>query len=117
VIRVDLDHVRLVSLLNLREHWSGKAKRAKMQRGIARLAVAPKLHGWDLSGPLVVTITRLSPGTLDSDNLAGSGKHVRDGIADALGVDDGDPRIEWRVVQVRSKSWGCRIEISKREAA
>ena len=39
--------------------------------------------------PIVVTITRLGPRALDSDNLASSGKHVRDAIATWLGVDDG----------------------------
>ncbi len=114
-----LEHVRLVSMLNVREHWAPRAKRTAAQRGIARLALTPELHGAELSGPLVVTITRIAPGTLDSDNLAGSGKAVRDGVADALGIDDGDPRIEWRYAQERAKrgTWGVRIEIRRREAA
>jgi hypothetical protein len=37
-----------------------------------------------------VTLTRVSAGTLDDDAAAASCKSLRDGIADALGFDDGD---------------------------
>lgn len=38
--------------------------------------------------PKVITITRVSSGSLDDDNLAGALKHIRDGIAGALDFDD-----------------------------
>lgn len=38
--------------------------------------------------PSSVTVTRLSTGSLDDDNLVGSMKSCRDGIARALGFDD-----------------------------
>jgi hypothetical protein len=40
--------------------------------------------------PLVVTLTRLSSGHMDDDGIAASTKGVRDAVAKALGVDDGD---------------------------
>ncbi len=53
---------------------------------------------------LVITLTRVYVGhyALDDDNLRATFKHVRDGIADWLGVDD-SPRsgIEWRYEQMR----------------
>ena len=40
---------------------------------------------------------------LDSDNLASSLKAVRDGVADAMGVDDGCSRIQWCYAQRKGK--------------
>ena len=37
-----------------------------------------------------VTLTRISAGRMDDDGLAASCKGTRDGIAEALGIDDGD---------------------------
>ena len=48
-------------------------------------------------------LTRIGPRRLDSDNLAAALKHVRDGVADALGMDDGDPRLVWLYGQRRGK--------------
>lgn len=56
-----------------------------------------------MSLPCVVRLTRLSPGTLDDDNLRGALKAVRDGVADRLGVDDRDPRVTWEYAQERFK--------------
>jgi hypothetical protein len=36
---------------------------------------------------------------LDGDNLQSGFKAVRDGVADWLGVDDGDKRIDWQYGQ------------------
>lgn len=40
---------------------------------------------------------------MDDDNLAGGCKPLRDAIAESLGVDDGDPRVEWEVEQVQTR--------------
>lgn len=42
-----------------------------------------------------VTLTRICLGGLDSDNLQGAFKYVRDEVARWLGRDDGDPSYEW----------------------
>ncbi len=61
--------------------------------------------------PLVVTMTRVAPSSgLDSDNMVGSMKHVRDAIAGVLGIDDKDPRVEWRVNQ-RKGPWSVEIHV------
>lgn len=39
---------------------------------------------------------------LDSDNLAGGMKHLRDAIAATLGMDDGDSRLRWCYGQVQT---------------
>lgn len=61
---------------------------------------------------VVVTLTRLGPRKLDSDNLAGSFKAIRDGVADALGIDDGSELIQWEYRQEKSKECSVVIEIN-----
>ncbi len=65
--------------------------------------------------PCEVHLTRLAPsGGLDFDNLVSSGKAVRDGVADALGVKDNDRRVTWHYDQRPSGKrgvWGVVIEI------
>ena len=98
--------IRTWSEANLREHWAKRARRVRKQRQAARLLVRAAGNMADtsvLSGPITRTLTRIAPRTLESDNLAGSLKAVRDGVADALGVDDGCSRIEWRYDQRKGK--------------
>lgn len=63
--------------------------------------------------PCVVTLTRVSAGVLDDDNLAAACKHVRDGIADALGVDDGGRFVRWVYAQRKgpAKVYALKVEI------
>lgn len=93
------------SAANLREHWRARHGRTKQQRLHARtetwyhvpLTTVKAVR--DFGG--VVTLTRVAPRPLDSDNLASSLKAHRDGIADALGVNDGDARIQWVYAQAK----------------
>lgn len=102
--------VSTVSEANAHEHWRKRQQRAKRQRGsvvchlLEHRYRLPKL-------PVRVTLTRLSPRQLDSDNAVGAMKHCRDGVADVFGVDDGDERYEWVVRQEKSKRPGVRITI------
>lgn len=116
--------VRLVSLLNMREHWRAKAARAKKQRHTACVCTATGIDYSALTefirggARLNVTLTRIAPRELDCDNLAGSGKHVRDGIADALGIDDRDPRVKWLYAQRKGKpnEYACHVRIEVADA-
>lgn len=101
--------VRAVSLTNMREHWAMKSRRAKQQR-LAALAIPGLDASWL---PCVVTLTRIAPRELDDDNNASSLKHVRDGVADRLGVDDRDPRVRWEYGQERGgvREYAVRVEI------
>lgn len=99
--------VRLVNGANAREHWAVKAGRAKLQRRSARNALADKMPLWLLAAdlaaagdpPITITITRRGGRRMDDDGLTISAKHVRDGIADWLRIDDGDKRLTWVVKQ------------------
>lgn len=76
---------------------------------------ANRVHPADLL-PCVVTLTRMSAGTMDTDGLAASQKGVRDGIADALGVNDGGRFIEWVYRQARAprKTFGVEVRLERR---
>lgn len=106
--------LRTVSEANRRDHWRVKAKRAQEQRSVTRMAVLPRTRNlipaidWTLCTVLLV---RTGPRFLDGDNLCGALKGVRDGVADALGVQDNDPRVTWAYGQDRGPA-GVRISIS-----
>jgi hypothetical protein len=90
----------------------GQVARTKTQREAAKMALA----GWSAAvveptDRLVVLLTRISPRELDDDNLAGALKAVRDGVADALKVNDCDPRVVWLVDWEQGKKHEVRIEV------
>lgn len=100
--------LRTVSGMNVREHWRVRSKRVRQERLATSLAIA-KLKA---PVPCVITLTRLSPGKLDDDNLRGAMKAVRDSVAAHIGIDDGDHRIQWEYAQEKAKSFGVRIEVA-----
>lgn len=118
---------------NVREHPHARARRVREQRMAARVTTVAKAGpAWgrlvldlnlkairiephpDTVWPLTVTVTRIGPRTLDTDNLAFSAKAVRDGIADAFGIDDGDERaVQWAYAQERGEH-AVRVRIQRR---
>lgn len=119
-IEFTMPGVRLVTESNNNEHWRVRQKRAREHRNITRicaLSMLTKRPDWIL--PLTITITRIAPRPIhDDDNLVSSAKHVRDGIADALGVNDRDKRITWVVKQEKGKSkeYAARVRIEARKS-
>lgn len=110
-VRVVLD-VKTVNEANgSHGHWRPKAARRKAQRNLTRLAMLR--HPKPL--PCTVLLTRLSAGTLDDDAVPLSLKSIRDGIADAFGVKDNDPRIAWRYAQAKARrgQYAVVIEITE----
>lgn len=71
----------------------GQAARSKTQRKAARMVLAGMRL--DLATRTVVRLVRVSPRELDGDNLEAALKAIRDGVADALKINDRDPRVEW----------------------
>jgi len=82
-----------VSEPNARGAWFARSRRARAQR----LAVADALARHERPAlPLRVTLTRIASRRLDSDNLAGALKSVRDAVSRWLDVDDGpDGPVSW----------------------
>jgi hypothetical protein len=109
--------VRTWSEANQRGHWGKRARRAKKQRAAARLLVRAARAVLPKSGTVAITLTRIAPRALDTDNLAAGLKAVRDGVADALRVDDGSSRIEWRYAQEKGKpdEYAVRVAIHQPE--
>lgn len=98
----------------------GRARRRKKERHTARLcAIAAYV------GPLqpygtwmpVVTLSRLYASDrwkMDHDGLQAALKGIRDGIADALGVDDGSAAVTWKYDQKKCKrgEFGVEVQIA-----
>ncbi|MCQ4165123.1 hypothetical protein [Tahibacter harae] len=106
--------IETVSEANTHTHWRERQRRAKKQRQEAARALERAITargGQPLEMPLQVTLVRVGPRALDSDNLQGALKHVRDGIADAVGIDDRDSRYHWRYEQARGRPLAVRITI------
>jgi hypothetical protein len=98
---------------NEREHYMQRARRVKAERLAVGLMLNPHRAP---EGPVTVLMRRVSPSNkgLDSDNLQGSLKAIRDQIASWLGRDDADPSINWMVAQRPGKTgeWAVEIEVS-----
>lgn len=103
---------RIESEANRREHWRTVAARKKRQRVLAWAELRQFVPAF--LGPVTITLTRIAPRVLDDDNLASGFKATRDGVADWLGVDDGDKRLTWRYAQEKGapKFYGVRIEVA-----
>lgn len=102
--------LKTISEPNARGHWAKRAARAKAQRRKAQALAAPRAAAVGL--PVAVTLTRIAPSNgLDDDNLRGALKAVRDGVADAFGLDDRDGRIRWQYGQAHGKDYGVRIDM------
>lgn len=104
-----------------------KARQRATERLMGEKVARYLLDPVSLTTPLVVTMVRVAPSTLDDDNLRGAFKPVRDGVADALGSDDRTPMIEWRYEERRGTpavrqgrkivvpaEWGVEIRIEER---
>jgi hypothetical protein len=101
-------HMR--SEANERSFWGDKSSRVREHRSITRAAL--NRYSVAKSGFTRVVFTRLGPRMLDSDNLAGSFKAVRDEIAAYCGVDDGPTGpIMWECQQEKSAAYGLRVEL------
>ena len=98
--------MKLPSVANLREHWSKTAGRQKAHRSATRLlayahfgprkAVELREALTAAGASLEVVLVRIAPRKLDTDNLGRSLKGVQDGLADWIGIDDGDDRLAWK---------------------
>jgi hypothetical protein len=105
--------IQTVSEANARCHWAKRAKRVKHQRQTVAMVMAGRVICDGLRAPCAVTLTRIAPRALDDDNLRGALKAARDGVADALGIRDNDPRVTWSYGQERgsARHYAVRIEV------
>ena len=98
------------------------AREDAVLRDCARAHTLAALHQAGVSRadliPAVVTMIRVSAGKLDDDGLRASLKRVRDGIAKALGVNDGGRFVRFRYGQRRGpkKHYEIRVRIERSAA-
>jgi hypothetical protein len=97
--------VRTVSEGNSREHFRVvRARKVAQRRALSEaLTVAGErvVEVAESGGPWCVRLTRQSPAVLDDDNLTSALKAIRDTVAAALHVSDGDARIAWTYAQIK----------------
>jgi hypothetical protein len=94
-----------------------KAKKRKEAREAVAKAVKELEPVSAEAFPVVVMLTRLSAGVLDDDGLRSACKAVRDGIAEWLGVDDGDVnrlRFAYDQEKAPQKTYGVRVKVVAR---
>lgn len=118
-VTVSLMGLRTVSETNVREHWRARHRRRKAQRHLVALTLRETL-GVARDRPeaaLMITLTRIAPRPLDSDNLQSSLKATRDAVADWLTLDDADPLLTWHYRQQRGvpHEYGVHITITPLE--
>jgi hypothetical protein len=93
-----------ISESNRRGHWRKHSDRTKNQRMVARSCTERiKVNFMPVALPAHFELTRIAPRALDDDNLRGALKAIRDGIADAMGCKDNDPRISFSYGQERRR--------------
>ena len=115
--------VEIVSELNRRDHWAVKYRRATRQKRMAHAHTLKHAHRLrararaDRDLCLLVKLVRIMrrrQRPYDGDNLQSGFKAIRDGIAEALGIDDGSYRIDWQYDQERGDGKGMvRIAIEE----
>jgi aspartate oxidase len=113
--------VRIEPEMNRRDHWTKRRRRFDGQRMALRTvcshhraALGAAASHLAAGGAVVVTLTRVGPRTLDTDNLASGFKACRDEIASLLGVDDGSSMVEWIYRQERGRPFAMWMEIETR---
>jgi hypothetical protein len=105
-------NIKTVSEMNQRCHWAARYKRLRQHKDAAYIGTLEALRGKRINcDKITITLPRLGLRKLDSDNMYSSQKGTRDGIAKALGIDDGDERLTWIYRQRKVKRDQCGVEV------
>jgi len=108
--------VMTISEANRRQHWTVRHRRARAQRRAAYWHLYVTFEKCQLQTPLTIQLKRIGPRLIkDGDNLQNGLKAVRDGVADWLGIDDGNPGLRWEYLQEKAKTHGVVVIIRKDE--
>lgn len=116
--------VHLTNTSNARQHWGTTARKARVRHTVTLAVQTRARHvGSVLSGVgvavLAVRLVYIGPRELDDDGVTSAVKSLRDGVADALGVNDRDPRVTWVPDQERGgvREYAARVEVYRVAAA
>jgi hypothetical protein len=111
VIHIEM---KIVSELNVKEHWAKRHRRHKTQN----LKIWQAMRTINPQLPCKVNLIRVAPRALDYDNLVGAMKSIRDCVADQLipglapGRADNFAGLSWEYAQKKDKPkyYGLSIE-------
>ena len=119
---IKIPAIRIVSESNVREHWTKRNRRANGskskknpsvgQRPLVRMML--NLNAKKPRLPCTIKLVRIAPRKLDQGNIAAALKHVQDGCADWIGIDDRrDELVKYEYLQDTGepKEYALRIEI------
>lgn len=109
--------LRTYSELNLagHEYWRKTDRRRKGQAAIAYPFALQKIGNREKTGTnYAIKLTRIAPRKCDEGNLAACFKGFQDGIAAAIGIDDGSARITWTYAQRPARGWEERYGVQVR---
>ncbi len=118
-ITISLDGMKLRSLNSQLRGWNkghlmAQVRKTKAEREMARLTMIGQRDR--IEPAYIITLTRVAPRKLDDDNLRGALKAVRDGVADALRVEDNTPLIHWEYKQEQAKEYAVLVEVRWEDA-
>jgi len=112
--------LRLTNAANSREPFWSVAKRAQEHRSVTRMAFGRRIE-LNASQCATITCTRIYSGRgkpMDvHDGLPGAFKSVVDGIADAMGISDNDPRVNWLYAQRKGERMEVELRVEMRAVA
>lgn len=118
--------IQTVTEKNTGGHWSGKSRRAKLQRSLVYYTLLERLgRRCPVQPPCTVLLTRVAPRLLDShDNLASAVSHCVDGVSDYLAGgyghgEDRQPGLTWHYAQRQGppRTYGVEIVLQAEGAA
>ncbi len=109
--------VKTINGTNAREHWTTRKRRTESEHAAVNLCLfAHDLKREELAKGCTVTLTRISVGKMDGDNLQGAMKGIRDAIAawmfgGKIGQNDSSPLVEWKYDQktLGKGKWGVIV--------
>ena len=104
--------IKTVSEMNVRCHWSVRYRRLRDHRRAAKIHFLNSVDLALLKFPVQINLVRIGRRSLDTDNLAGSFKGIRDGLADAMRMDDADQRVSWKYSQEKGTPQSVRVEVT-----
>lgn len=113
---VTVPGVPVVAEANRRDHWAVRRRRGLVQKAAALkalVALGPAVRDRFRAAEVVtVRFVRIGGKRLDSDNLVGGFKAIRDQLAKWLLVDDGSDRLRWEWPAQEAGEKGFRIELT-----
>ncbi len=113
--------IKVISEANRSRHeiWQTTRRRVKEQKLVAEGKTNENVSREDRDAikrdGATITFTRIGPRKLDSDNLVGAFKAVRDGVCRSLGIDDGrDDLLTFaapKQAKGKPREYGVRVKI------